>query len=72
MQITQINFDPTTHDPGDLTMRLTVEQAAQLIEHCGTLTGRTGNAATSQLYDVLNQKVFLPYWDEGVDDYRAE
>jgi len=66
MNIQRIDFEAGR--PAGVVVELTVEEAAQLAKWTGSATaGRT--IEMSDMYRVLSQTVFNPYWSDGVDGY---
>lgn len=76
MRVTNLSFDKN-EQPSEVTIVMSVDEAAHLAKHCGKLAPATVQPpdsyfATSGLYRCLTGMVFNAYWEDGVDDYLRE
>lgn len=71
MRVNKISFNEKEW-PQEITVTMTVGEAALLVKHCGRQSLLSANEcyeATNALYDALTGMVFNAYYENGVDDY---
>lgn len=75
MRVTALEFG-RDENPEWVTVRMPVSDAAAVVGVLGHLSADSvppgTYESTSGLADLLEQRVFLPYWEEGVRDYHRE
>lgn len=74
IRITNLSFDEN-QDPGEVTLSMSVAEAAHLVRLVGKLSPATAvppesYPAASELYRCLVSNVFNAYWEDGVDGFR--
>ena len=74
IRITNLTFD-ADQDPSEVTISMSVAEAAHIVRHLGKLAPATtvppeSNETLSALYDCLTANVFNACWDDGVDGFR--